>query len=227
MELIPLSMIVCDKDFWPRVRLDQSRVNHFASLYSEKGAEALPPILVTTGGEDGAYLLVDGWHRLKAVKKAGRVELPAEIFRGTIDQAFAEAVKRASTAAAPLKAEEGKRAVVSLLRRFPDLSDGGIADISGLCIRFIAEQRAELRAGGPGFIGQPPELPIEALVSNRASSLLEASERLQADLGAGAAEALAEAAIRLRSTEAESVLDKLEKLARDARTIVASLRRAA
>lgn len=67
---------------WPREYIDEERVEDFAALYKEHGAEALPPIELVPYGPD-RYLIGDGVHRVEAARSAGLTSLPAQIVTPT------------------------------------------------------------------------------------------------------------------------------------------------
>jgi ParB family chromosome partitioning protein len=67
---------------WPRLYLDEERVEDFAALYREHGPGALPPIELVPFGP-GRYLIGDGVHRVEAARRAGLTSLPAHIVAPT------------------------------------------------------------------------------------------------------------------------------------------------
>jgi hypothetical protein len=64
----PLKSLVLDKTLWPRIDLDEDRVNHFVHLL-EAGV-ALPPIKA----QRNSLVVLGGWHTYHACLRAGRDE---------------------------------------------------------------------------------------------------------------------------------------------------------
>ena len=69
----PLDTLVLDEKLWPRLWLDEDRVEHFVHLLAQ-GVE-LPPIKAAKN----SLVVLGGWHTLHACQRAGRGEYPVEI----------------------------------------------------------------------------------------------------------------------------------------------------
>ena len=65
---------------------DQPRADYGDMIQSIK-AEGLKEPVILRRGEDGEYQLVDGFHRTQAVKKAGMLEIKADVYEMTLKEA--------------------------------------------------------------------------------------------------------------------------------------------
>jgi ParB-like chromosome segregation protein Spo0J len=149
-----LSSIVADKKLWPRQDIDWERVKEFSTLYKEE-PEALPKIIVVPHPkQSGKYLLIDGWHRVTAMRQIWKeAQVPAEVKpKGT--DVFAEATRLSAVSSKPLTILEKRAAVRRLLDEHgPNTkdkwSDSQIARIAGVSQPFVGSQRKALtRIGG-------------------------------------------------------------------------------
>lgn len=73
----------------PVAHLDAARVRHYV-----QAGEAVAPVVVFDTEE--GYLLVDGYHRVAAAKLRGASTVPAELRRGSREDAFRYVVELAS-----------------------------------------------------------------------------------------------------------------------------------
>lgn len=83
VEQVALEHIRTDGGTQARAKLDDATVEEYAALIGT-GAN-VPPVVVFYDGE--AYWLADGFHRVAARAKAGRVTVPAEVHAGTREDA--------------------------------------------------------------------------------------------------------------------------------------------
>jgi hypothetical protein len=228
MRALELSGIVCKAELWPRNRHDHPRVRTFERLYRAGGVDALPPIVVTSKCEDGTHILVDGWHRVEAAKRAGLVELPVKVCKlQTDDDIYLVAVRLSCGSTLPLKPEEQRRAAVGILKRRPDLADRDIAAMAGVWPEFVTKQRQNVAYDAEVFVGHAEGRSEEGIVSGLGTAVLQSAERLLMMLGDRAPASVAEKAVCLFGAEADAVLDRLEDLAREARSWVMEMRQAA
>ena len=58
---------------------DQPKADYSAMIQSIK-AEGLKEPVILRQREDGEYQLVDGFHRMQAIKKAGMLEVRADVY---------------------------------------------------------------------------------------------------------------------------------------------------
>ncbi|MFL5961684.1 MAG: ParB/RepB/Spo0J family partition protein [Gaiellaceae bacterium] len=189
---IPIDQIRIERDLWPRERLDGARVAEFAELYESDGAEALPPIEVIEL-DQGAYLLVEGHHRLAAAQRAGLEYLPADVLGVPpgVDLGwfvFERGVGNAARSAKPLTRREKRTATLHLLGRYPHRHDRELARLVGVSHTFVAQLRREL-ATLPTQARESDEVMYESarLVASR---LFSATERVRQTRGLGIADKL-------------------------------------
>jgi len=154
----PIDSIVVDDSFQCRLRQNDDVIDDYAEAY--RNGSTLPPVLVfdTPNG----LLLVDGFHRIQAARRAGLDDVPCEIRRGTFEEA------RWAAAGANLhhglhRTQADKRFAVqrALLLR-PELSDRAIAQHTGTSHPFVAQLRAAGAAArdlATGNDATPPAQP--------------------------------------------------------------------
>lgn len=124
----------------PRFDIDPEHVRRLA----ESDAE-FQPILV----HRETMRVVDGMHRLRAVKLRGRNTLAAQWFEGDEREAFLLAVESNVKHGLPLSREERKHAALRILRYHPDWSDRSIAKMSGLSAKSVGAIRQQSSQGRP------------------------------------------------------------------------------
>ncbi len=73
---VSISKVVIDYKLYPRVKIDESVVNHYAELIKE--GVVFPPIKVVE--KNGKYIILDGVHRYLAYKKAGFDKIRVEVY---------------------------------------------------------------------------------------------------------------------------------------------------
>jgi ParB-like chromosome segregation protein Spo0J len=117
------------------VRSRTEDVDHARSLAER--IEQLPPILV----HRTTLRVIDGAHRILAARILQRAEVPAYLFDGTDNEAFAEAVRRNVTHGKPLTLLERQKAAESLLGRERAWSDRRIAAVCGLAPTTVGKLR--------------------------------------------------------------------------------------
>jgi hypothetical protein len=100
---VKLADIVTRKAWQVRTRLNAATVTQYLTAY-RADADALPPVKVAN--VNGTLLLVDGWHRIEALKLLGRYDVPAWVFPATEEEARWEAARANLTHGLPLKARE-------------------------------------------------------------------------------------------------------------------------
>jgi hypothetical protein len=125
------------RKYWPRVEPDKERIREFRELF-EAGSTDVPPIVVTAHPKrQGAFLLVDGWHRVAALKAAKMDAALADLLPPGTD-VFAEAVKRTAISTKPLSRQEKRAAAKRLLKEHPDWSERAIARAAGVSHTFVS-----------------------------------------------------------------------------------------
>jgi ParB-like nuclease domain len=116
---------------WPRVGLNQERVQLFASILDE-----LPPIEVVPAG-DGTFLIADGVHRWMAARSLNRGQIEAVILsvqpgESPVACAFRRALETATRSALPLTTSERRAAAKRLVQERPEMSHREIARVVGV-----------------------------------------------------------------------------------------------
>ena len=141
---LPVRDIATDAGTQMRPGLDLARVEEFAGLLAE-GAILDPVRVVKT---QGAYVLVDGFHRLAATDRIHAATIPALVKTGTIRDAMLEAVAANAIGSMPRCPQTKRRAVFALLEdeEWREKSTGWIARTAGVSFAFAEKMRAEYEA---------------------------------------------------------------------------------
>lgn len=167
---IPLAQIRFLEDAWPRLYIDEERVEDFAALYKEQGPDALPPLELVPYGPS-RYLLGDGVHRHTAAGRVGLTSLPACLVPPAADLdpvefTYRYALERSAISALPLTRAEKQRAVRRLLEANPQASDREIGRLVGVDHKTVGRVRRGIspRAGMPDLpLGPAPEAVAKKL----------------------------------------------------------------
>jgi len=101
-------------------------------------AAELPPIIV----HRGTMRVIDGVHRLRAARLAGRDAVDVKFFDGSEDSAFVTAVEANVRHGLPLSVAERRAAAARIMTSHPDWSDRRIAAVAGLSAKTVAEIRS-------------------------------------------------------------------------------------
>ena len=83
MTTIDLAALTLDQRLQPRERMDEALVHEYAEAMGR--ADEFPPIRIVASAK--VKWLVDGWHRVAAATELGLAELPAQVTKGTFEQA--------------------------------------------------------------------------------------------------------------------------------------------
>lgn len=154
---IPLSNVIVRDDL--RVRSGDLSASHVLDLrQAVKRGSKLPPLLVwqetdDSGEETGRFILLDGRHRLAALRheKPGMTEAVAEVLHGTRQEALLAAASSNTKATLPLTRWEATNAAWAVVRMDPTpytLSKKQIACECGGSPRTVATMRARWKAWG-------------------------------------------------------------------------------
>jgi hypothetical protein len=76
-QTLPLDVLILDPDVQPRQTVSRGLIDAYAALYTDDGAEALPPIIVYQ--YDSHAWVADGFHRVAAAQQAGLAALLADV----------------------------------------------------------------------------------------------------------------------------------------------------
>lgn len=80
---LPISKIRLEKVAQPREHIDEQTIQEYRERF--EAGNTFPPVVVFFDGTD--YWAEDGFHRLLAAPRAGRVEIPCEVHQGTLEDA--------------------------------------------------------------------------------------------------------------------------------------------
>lgn len=122
-----ISDITIDKQFQIRAEIDNPTVQRYAELYSEN--VKFPPVLVWE--TDGKFILIDGFHRVGAMREAGYVECEAKVFRGTKTEAMVAATLSNNSHGRPMTGADLRSAIAKLIECDRDMSNAQIAEAAG------------------------------------------------------------------------------------------------
>jgi ParB-like chromosome segregation protein Spo0J len=133
-QTVPLAKVVMTTEVWPRERGDPDRVEMFMGLI--EAGECVPPVEVVPLS-DGRFLVADGFHRVEAHRRLGRVEIEVVTVAVGSEEtakraAYRHALETATRSALPLTKAERRRAVYGLLDERSDLSHRAIAKLVGI-----------------------------------------------------------------------------------------------
>ncbi len=148
---LPLSKLRTDGGTQPRGQLDPDVVTEYAAAYKAKAQ--LPPLVVFQDG--AAYWLVDGFHRLEALRKNGARTAQVEVHRGTQTEAIWYAAGANQQHGLRRTNEDKQRAVVMALacatKMSPQPSSRQIAEHVGVDHKTVEKYRSQatLRGSSP------------------------------------------------------------------------------
>jgi transposase-like protein len=119
---------------------DSPRLNGEDKAHVKRLAETdapLPPILV-----DGRTMrVIDGMHRLMAASLQGRDTIDVIFFHGPAEDVFLRAVEQNVTHGLPLSLADRKAAAMRIVMSHPHLSNGAIAQATGLATKTVEAVR--------------------------------------------------------------------------------------
>ncbi len=142
VELVPLAQIDLERSPEMRAAPDKDAIELYA-----QNLDALPAIELVRF-DDGALVIVDGWHRYRAAERAERTEIRATIRRGTERDALLAAL--AANARHGVHRSRADLCVVVrvALRELGAQSNNQLVPIVGVSDKTIAKVRAELEERG-------------------------------------------------------------------------------
>lgn len=143
--MIPLSKIRTDGGTQSRASINEATVDEYAEAMADPET-VFPPVVVYHDGRD--YWLADGFHRLAAWERVGRVEVPAEVRQGDRRRAILHSVAANSTHGLRRTNDDKRRAVMTLLEddEWSKWSDNEIARRCGVSQPFVSKLRGGLTA---------------------------------------------------------------------------------
>ena len=140
MERLNLCDIITD-GMQMRAETRQEVVEEYAALY-EEGAK-FPPVRVMRDGQ-GRNWLVDGFHRVAAARRLGKVRIRAEVESGSRTDAMWAACGANSSHGLPMSNEDKRKAVTFALELHPEMSDENIARHVGVTRMTVVRYRRKL-----------------------------------------------------------------------------------
>jgi hypothetical protein len=138
-KLIEISKLRLDGDTQPRLAIDQAVVDEYAEAM-QAGRE-FPPVEVFHDGVE--YWLADGFHRIHASRKIGRLEIHAIVKLGMQSEAQWSSLAANKDHGLRRTNSDKQKAVTNALRLRPELSDSAIAEHVGVHINTVAKYRSE------------------------------------------------------------------------------------
>lgn len=133
-----------DKSIQPRGEMDEAAVSDYENAYN--AGKKLPPITVFKDG-DHMYL-VDGFHRLEAIRRTGSKTIGAMIYTGTHDDATYEACGSNKAHGVRRNNKDKRKAAAIALMLKPKMSDSSHAEHVGVSQPFVSKIRRELAGAG-------------------------------------------------------------------------------
>ena len=114
LETLPIHDIAINDHLQVRKKLKDTVIQQYRSTYLTN-TSAMPPVKVVRT-EEGALLLVDGWHRMAALKDLGWPYVDAEVIEGTFQDAVVAASQANLTHGLSLTKEEKLQAFKVYMR---------------------------------------------------------------------------------------------------------------
>ena len=143
-EVLSLDRLVTDAGTQVRSAIDDDVVDEYVQALAD-GAE-FPAVVVFRA--DGAEMLADGFHRVFAYRKAGRSEVPADVYHGTREDALWFALGANRAHGQRLTGADKRRAIELAYRAWPDLSQVRIAAQVGCAQQYVSRVRGQLTTSG-------------------------------------------------------------------------------
>lgn len=144
IESLSIASLVLDPDIQCRAQFNDDAIKSYA-LDLKDGAD-LPPITVFHDGE--VYRVADGFHRVRAFKKAGLDTIEAEIRKGDKRDAILHSVGCNATHGLRRTNKDKRRAIEMLLsdKEWAEWADRAIAEQCGVAPNTVAAHRKRLSA---------------------------------------------------------------------------------
>ena len=140
IKMIAMDQIDLNADTESRL-LNDDVVADYVEIWKNPKAQ-FPPVIVHYDGSK--YYLSDGQHRVMAAKKAGLVEINAEVFLGSRLDALEKSLGSNATHGQRRTTADKAYAVTKALREFKDRSDRAIAVICAVSPTFVGTCRKDL-----------------------------------------------------------------------------------
>lgn len=128
-ERIKLAKIRLDGGTQPRKEIDEPLVQHYTEVLLE-GKDKFPPIDLWFDGK--AYWPSDGFHRFHSHKRAGFLDIEANVYQGTKRDAFLACLKANGKHGKPRTPDE-RRYVVQMALEDVELGEKTDVEIAAIC----------------------------------------------------------------------------------------------
>ena len=139
-QTVALTQLVITAGTQVRSEISESVVAEYVEALGE--GSRFPPIVVFRA--DGADVLADGFHRVRAYQKAGRDEIEADIYEGGSDEALWFALGANRAHGQRLNEGDKRRAIELAYKAWPDTSQRRIALHVGCVPTYVGQVRAQL-----------------------------------------------------------------------------------
>ena len=141
-ETVALDRLMTDSGTQVRAEISEFIVAEYVEALGE-GAR-FPPVVVFRA--DGADVLADGFHRVRAYQQAGRDEIEADVYQGGPAAALWFALGANRAHGQRLNEGDKRRAIELAYQAWPDVSQRRIAAHVGCNQRYVGTVRAQLNA---------------------------------------------------------------------------------
>ena len=141
-ETVALDRLLTDSGTQVRAEISEFIVAEYVEALGE-GAR-FPPVVVFRA--DGADVLADGFHRVRAYQQAGRDEIEADVYQGGPAAALWFALGANRAHGQRLNEGDKRRAIELAYQAWPDVSQRLIATHVGCNQRYVGTVRAQLSA---------------------------------------------------------------------------------
>ena len=135
-----ISAIIQDSALQIRAGMNDGTVQEYTERMTE--GETFPPVIVWKDGDD--HLLIDGYHRMAAMKAAGFTDCEVKVFTGTKAEALIAAMLANRNHGLPMTRTDKRQAVKRILDASSDMSSRAIAEAVGVSNHTVDAIRSEL-----------------------------------------------------------------------------------
>jgi hypothetical protein len=139
---ITLDQINAEAGIQTRARLNDPTVKEYAERF--RSGQKFAPMTAFQDGPNGPYVIVDGFHRLAAARRAGLKEVLVEIRQGNRDAAIKAALSANTDHGLRRTSADKRRCVALALSEFPDQSDRSLAEMCAVDKSLVADVRHQV-----------------------------------------------------------------------------------
>jgi len=178
---LKLDNIVVDAKFQSRVQLDREKIEDYAELYND--GVKFPPVNVVMVDSVGA-VLVDGFHRFKAVEQLGDFEIEVVVLPGSTEDDALLASCAANKAHGLNRTDADKRKAVEQLLAHPKFSkwtQREIAKHCGVTQPYVHKIMKDMEIPSPRPRSAPNQKPVKEVPEVKATPVVEPVEPQQVD----------------------------------------------